>query len=528
LQDAATLHVLSTYKNLLWWTVNKGQTSEESEVKAYSKTLWKFLIHYQEVLVSCKAGIPKHPNPQEEIDYRAAVDIIFSLLNEPAEIALFRHHLRAVSKWKSLYEFWINQVVYPAPIPDADWVLGPDYIENIRTGEITYSQTPLLDCWGAQHWSSSSKNRPSMRQRGDYIMLTPGSYGPPNRFTSDFNPADPITVIAAEVPGTVMMMPVPMGGSDNCYIEWDSKIEFRDLKFLGASRATIKSENPSSRRWNGRHPGFWDLAWYNCDVDCGYDFHNDLGPRNYLWLGHFYETGRSSIPGQYGFIWSGGTLNGPHQEHIFYFHNAQGNHLLENLTVYGAGRTFLQDVGRLSEGPRSVGDFLVQNCYVEDVCLQMGGGGSAISLHGGHDGSFHFLNVTVKLGCDPNLHARFQPNITGAFVSYHGKGIGPLKPNTREVIVEGCHFEVGEHFKGDRPVMDIGAVDTLILKDSTIISHTNSPPALQFKPGTFGKVVLYKKRNTIVGKCRWGNDMYPDFTALCDGVSSDPQAEIIV
>jgi hypothetical protein len=195
------------------------------------------------------------------------------------------------------------------------------------------------------------------------------------------------------------------------------------------------------------------------------NWHDDV-----KWAGHYYFRG----------AWSeiGTVIESVFQEHANYDHQLAGNLAFSKCVTKWCGRTRIQIVNRMNEAgdpmPVGYGDVLIQDDYVEDVCLEGGGGGSAYTFRGGMPTSTVTLErCKVRLGCNPALAMPFAKNITGSLVmdssteSKPGAGDMAHPGGTEQLILIEPDFEVGTAFPGvgsaRRPNVKVGAVGSFVL-----------------------------------------------------------------
>lgn len=229
-----------------------------------------------------------------------------------------------------------------------------------------------------------------------------------------------------------------------------------DGKLLACSRAGIKTEGPGGAR----------RVWIRrLSVDGGWDATQNNKPLPNKWLSHSYLTG--------GWIESDVSYVGCADEHAWYGHNIQGNHFFSRVSAKWCGRTALQIVNRMKEVndpyPEGFGDVTLEDCSAEDVCLEQGGGGSAYTFRGGMKESVVTMKrVTVRLGCNVDLHPTLRGRATGALMmdsgpeSNPGAGDAAWPGGTKELRCTDCDFEIGTAYPGvgsaKRPCVKVGAV----------------------------------------------------------------------
>jgi hypothetical protein len=208
------------------------------------------------------------------------------------------------------------------------------------------------------------------------------------------------------------------------------------------------------------------------------------------------------------FLYQGGEVVGIGKEHCFYHHNPNALTprspaiVHRNVTMKWAGRTAIQVVSRVHEGPGGQGNVLIENCRIEDVCLEDQGGGSALTFRGNLDGTVLIRQTRVHLGGNPRLHPSVGRNITGALVMDCGSGTGGR--GTRDLFIDGCHFEVGPHYVGKgsarRPNLQISDVGKVILKETTVRNHPGAAAALSIELASIGELLL-DAGNKVIGDC---------------------------
>ncbi len=211
------------------------------------------------------------------------------------------------------------------------------------------------------------------------------------------------------------------------------------------------------------------------------------------------------------------TIRNVRQEHACYGHNRTGNVTWRRVKVRHCQRTAFQDVSRGSEGPPGVGDVLLEDCEIQDVCLESGGGGSAITCRGGNPTANWVLRrVKVRLGCDPALKAPYNENITGSVMFDSGMGSHP--GGTKSVLIDNCDFEVGTVYPGVNQARRVNAsfadVAELTIKDSRIVQGPAAQPIVLEIASSVG-TVKFVGANLIVGRIKYkGDPEYPSFTAF--------------
>lgn len=388
-----------------------------------------------------------------------------------------------------------------------DWIEAPKWTK----GEETFHRS-LQAIIGANRWSSSSYNLPRKCLPGDTIWMSPGEH-PFFRLTHSYDETGidkQIHIRALDPANRPIIIGNPVTGSQTLYAEWAGGFSLKDMVLKGDDISMFQSENPSSKRWNGSHPGNRDIFLDNVDMDGGFNHLTNEGPRN-KWGALVYEMGKTAYPPREGFVWRNSRWGGIYKEHAMYQHNAQGNQRFENLKIRGCGRTAFQFANRAGEGPDGYGNITFERCVVKDVCLEDGGGGSAFTFKGNHNGKYHLIDCGVQLGCDDRLHPEFQRNITGSLVAHKSKS-APSR-YTKELELEDCHFEVGKHFVGEgsarRANLDISHTGTFKMHGCKVISHPGTREALRIDPDTVGNLIL-DQSNEVRGDVIYGDKTWRD------------------
>lgn len=284
------------------------------------------------------------------------------------------------------------------------------------------------------------------------------------------------------------------GGSDTLSFKNSGPVHLHNLTLEPDDRAAVMF--PNGRRHVGIH-------FLGCKIGLasgkGWNAETNQGFRG-KWGVLSYELD--------DFLFQGGEVVGIAKEHCFYHHNprarlAQGNAIvLRGVTMKWAGRTAVQVVCRSHEGPGGQGNVIIDGCTIEDVCLEDDGGGSALTFRGNLNGKVLIRNTTVKLGANPRLHPRLRGNITGALVMDIGSGAG--QRGTKELTIEGCHFQVGPAYVGKgaarRPNVNVSHVEKLIIKGTKIINHKGAAEALALDLRHIRELRLDRK-NEVRGTC---------------------------
>ncbi len=313
-----------------------------------------------------------------------------------------------------------------------------------------------------------------------------------------------------------------VGSSDTLLLKSgvrDLIIQGQGGRMMACSRAAIKTEGPGGAR------GIWING--PLTIDGGWDCVNNNKPLPNKWLGHHYLTG--------GWTETGLFYTGCADEHARYFHNIQGNHYFGSNGFAWCGRTALQIVNRMKEVdddmPEGYGDVVVEGEAVEDVCLEQGGGGSAYTFRGGMKDSTITMNrVTVRLGCNKDLHAALRGRATGALLmdsgpeSKPGAGDMAWPGGTKALIVKDCDFEVGTVYPGTgsakRPNVKVGAVGMFTWKDGRIVVPAGET-AIEIQKSC--EHFLWSGSPEVVGKVSYKGEKFTDWD---DFTSAHPECRV--
>jgi hypothetical protein len=297
---------------------------------------------------------------------------------------------------------------------------------------------------------------------------------------------------AIRVLGPALLHMNPSGGSDTISIQRAANVEFYQLTLEPDDRAAVMFG--TKRHYPGIH-----------FFDCRIGLSSGTG-----WNA---ETA-SGFKGKWGvlsyqlddFLFQGGEVIGIAKEHCFYHHNpraASPQHnaiVIRRVTMKWAGRTAVQVVSRAGEGPPGRGNVVIEACTIEDVCLEDNGGGSALTFRGNLDGGVLIRDTSVHLGGNPRLHPSVNRNITGALVMDSGSGAQGM--GTRDLVIDGCRFEIGPHFVGKgsarRPNVVIGQVKHVVIRATRILNHPGSDNALVLELPSIDEVYL-DEQNEIRG-----------------------------
>lgn len=441
------------------------------------------------------------------------------------------------------------------PVVPADFVATPTSLVEASTGRlIGFKSSPINRFWGTQNHSSSGKREVPAKWPGAILELAAGRY-PHSRLSQPWSSADAVSTIRAAVPGTAFILPHPVGGSDSFYLEWAALCRLIGLVFLPDDRAALKTENPGSKRWNGRHPMFPDVEILDCLFGTGgqdadsWNAETDTGERDAKWLRHAYDIGTSVEGREYGWVidgmcgrpdlglvwddawnpetgffkatvWEGGVF----KEHEGYDHSvlAPGRRMSRRRARWGR-RTFDQITNRAGESSNSDGDVLNEFHEVEDFCLEDGGGGSIYTIKG-HDGEATYRDIVVRMGMNPRLHPSVQGNITGAFVCEFQRN----RP-CRKITLDRWHVSRGKEFAGKgsarRPLFAVQAAAEFHLGEIIARQFKDQSGQLPAEVLAFGdpfggrgmsnigRVTLRRPNKSTVhleGKVVWGGRNFPD------------------
>ena len=201
-------------------------------------------------------------------------------------------------------------------------------------------------------------------------------------------------------------------------------------------------------------------------------------------------------------------IAGIRQEHAQYGHNRQGQVTWRRVKARHCQRTAFQDVSRPGEGPIGKGDVLLEDVEAVDVCLEQGGGGSAITCRGGNPSSNWTLRrVRVRLGCDAALKAPYNENITGSVVFDNGSG--GTYGGTKSVLMDQCDFEVGTVYPGannaKRSNVRLEVVESVTIRNTRIKGGTNG---IALEIATSVPTVRFEGTNSITGKILYHGTPY--------------------
>jgi len=382
---------------------------------------------------------------------QAAVDAA----TDPDCGATFRLHAEALGRW-------LGAAIRPAGGAGAQVVSGGADLSAL------YARA----AWGDQ-----------FRLEGAFTRLTLDRAPPPGPHVA------PIRLLG---PARLAMNPV--GGSNTLSVWHAGPTVFQDLVLEPDDTAAVMFSTHT------RHVG---LHFESCRIGLasgkGWNAETDQGFRG-KWGVLSYELD--------DFRFEDGEVVGIEDEHCFYHHNPRARSrdadaiVIRNTTMKWAGRTAVQVVARDGEGPAGRGNVRIEHCVIEDVCLEDGGGGSALTFRGNLDGAVRILDTRVHLGGNPKLNPRVSGNITGALVM--DVAPGESTAGTRELVIDGCHFEVGPCFVGEgtarRNNVDISHVGRVTIRGTTILNHPGARAALCLDGATIDHLVL-DAANDIRGDC---------------------------
>ena len=416
---------------------------------------------------------------------------------------------------------FIQKLKEPPPPMESDWKvrIAGDGTEQYKHKDETEwlvagSLGAIYMVLGGDHNSTSARNRPLLMKPGEVMEIMPGNYTH-FRLTRSYEPEDLPLTLKASVPGTVYILPNPVGGSQTHYVEWGGACERYDIDFIGDDSRAVGTENPSSSRWDGRHPGFLQQRFYNCAIIGGYNAETDLGPKN-KWGCLTYEVGLSN-DGKPGWIWSGGNVEGIKREHAFYMHNTQGDSLYENFNIKWCGRSGFQFTARPGEGLAGKGNVVIRNITGEDCAFD---GPHFINCKGRHDGDFLIENVTYTAGHNPDLHQSNQGRVTGFLVVHDGSDTG--EP-TRKVTVKDCTADL---IDPDRSIIDVADCTTFELLNTKIIVDQPHKIALRIDKSSVPNITIDRTCD-VLGKISYGGVKYQDWAEFIAFAETDPQITLV-
>lgn len=380
--------------------------------------------------------------------------------------------------------------VYP-PKPEPPVTQAADYVADTTgftieaTGVRKATVTPLKDLWG-------------LMQPGQVAEFTGGIYKRLDaRGVAQRPPGSaPITFRAAAGGRPLLHRDASVGGSNALFLGpgcadtiWDGfDIEVDDT----AGVKTATGTKPRHVFKNCRIFGYFDPTTPNAGKD------------DSKWGLHLYETS--------GWLLEDCEVFGVYGEHAWYDHNRQGNVTWKRVKIRHCQRTAYQDVSRQNEGKVGIGNVTLEDVDIEDVCLESGGGGSALTFRGGCPTSeIRLTHVKVRLGCNPKLAAPFNQNITGALLVDSGQYAYP--GGVKHTHLKQCDFEVGTVYPGVNQAKRSNVkveVGDLTIEDTRIWGGTNGIALEITTPGT----VRFIGTNTVQGKILYLGQPYTTLAEL--------------
>jgi len=349
-------------------------------------------------------------------------------------------------------------------------------------------------------------------QAGDIVELGPGTFRRCGPFTSPRLTGSAPVVVEGQGNATTITRDTTVGSTDAIYLgPGDHDLSFKNLWIQADDRAAIKTVS-------GVGPNF---SFENITI---YGFGWPYDPSGWKddskWGIHTYDTN--------GWTETGVNVWNIFGEHCHYDHNGQGDRTYTNISCCFAGRTAFQDVSRMSEGKEGHGKLTYTNVYVQDVCLEQGGGGSAFTFAGGRPTSDILLDgCVVRLGCDARLISPFNQNITGSLVvsnpheSAPGKGDGAWPGGVHLFVVQHSTFEVGTIYSGQGSALrsnvkiDCPAVGYFFNDDSILTTRGAGQIAVALEVTNQAGPVQFTNMRTVTGKVKYRDDpVYNDFAAF--------------
>ena len=348
-------------------------------------------------------------------------------------------------------------------------------------------------------------------QPGDLLLLSAGNFRRCGPFPSSRPIGGPPVLIQGAAGGaSTILRDTSVGGTDSIYLgPGDHDTYWKGLSIQADDRAAIKTPSkvgPNHTFENINIYGFggpWDPNWTD----------------DSLWGIHTYDVAN----------WTEMNVNvwSIFKEHSRYHHNRKGWLSIIGGTAGNCGRTAYQDVARMSEGAAAVGDVTIQNFYAQDVCLEQGGGGSALTFMGGAPGvNVRIDNSYVTLGGQASLASPFNQNITGSFLmrsapeSAPGKGDGAWPGSYKSLTITGTTFEVGlvHHGSGSavRSNVKVSDVESFFCEHTKVVTYRDaSDRAVSFEFGANVGSVKFGAGMTVVGGVVWSDGTYfPDFASF--------------
>lgn len=389
----------------------------------------------------------------------------------------------------------------PPTTKPADYLLDPTGYVTVATGARKASSNPILDVWKVMKAGEVAEMSPGGYHRADLkAVSTRPAGGAPVTFRGTLGPAGQrATILRDPLVGSSDALALLQNVSDTAWLSLDIEADDR------AGIKLVDSKNPDGT-WSGTglNHTFRDVR-----VLGGWNPTDPAGaPTKTKWGVHAYMGG--------AMLFEDCVFDGIFEEHCGYEHNSIGDWTFRRCKFSHCGRTAWQWVSRPGEGPSGIGTITFEDCEIVDTCLQDQGGGSAITDRGGNPTTdITLLRVKVRLGCDPNLQAPWNQNITGAVVVDTGS---PSYPGgTRSLTIDSCDFEVGTVWPGvsgaRRVNVSVDDCATLTIKDSRIVQGPKAfPIAIEIKAGV--GAVHFLGTNVVVGQVKYRGVTYPNFDAF--------------
>lgn len=385
------------------------------------------------------------------------------------------------------------------PPPPATFQLDPSGYVAVATGVRKASANPIRDVW-------------PLLKPGEVAELAGGDYRRADLSAVSARPKGGLPVIfrgpAAGLRARVLR-DLSVGSSDNLQLKHEvSDDTWQHIDFQADDRAAIKfvDSQRADGSWYGTGTGH---LFQDCRVLGDWD-PTSASPtfQGTKWGCHTYMGGAT---------FEDCVFQGIYEEHVgLYSNNHAGDYTFRRCLFQWGGRTALQFCTRTTAGPPATGNILAEDCTVNDVCLQSGGGGSAFTDAGGDPNSnFTLRRCTVRLGCDPNLKAPWNQNITGAVVIHSGQYAFP--GGTKDVLLDACDFEVGTVWPGvgsaRRSNVNVGYAATLTIRDCRIVQGPNAFP-IAIEIDATVPVVRFEGTNVVVGQVKYKGTLYVNFDAF--------------
>ncbi|MCI0657910.1 MAG: hypothetical protein L0170_12685 [Acidobacteria bacterium] len=308
-----------------------------------------------------------------------------------------------------------------------------------------------------------------------------------------------------------------VGGGDSIYVlEADGSV-FNKCVIAGSPRAAVMYSTVAPSGVHG------PLTWLDTEIDGGFTpiEGQNLTPCKWGQLAHLTKN----------WAYIRGEVRGIGEEHAFYFHNIQGDHLWTGVQIKHCGRTAIQIVNRKYEGsrarPMGVGNVKIVGCRVTDVCLEQGGGGSALTFNGGMPTSNLLIkNTSVSLGNDPALMKAWQPNITGSVVCQNTSSFP--SPGANKLTIDGCTFVVGTVYPG------YGAARRSNVKVNSLNRFEMTGTRIEQGPDAFDIALeigpevgsFWLADNTVIGKVKYGGQTFDTYQEFLDQKGGLMQEEV--